>query len=169
MKKIFIVLFLLFSQSLFAQVDAYRLGSTDNNVILGRGLYDYSDPTTINMEVYVWGALGQTGKYIVPINTDVKELISLAGGPTEKSDLDDIRIYRKDSEGKEILLKFSLSDLVRDRTLSSKVRYIPKLLANDILIIPASDNRDTFEWVQFIVSFLGTGAGLALLIIRITE
>ncbi len=169
MKKILLVLFLLSSQIIFAQVDAYRLGSSGPNTGFGRGLFDYSDPTTINMEVYVWGALQQTGKYIVPIDTDVKELISLAGGPNDNTDLDDIRIYRKDSEGKEILLKFDLSDLVRDNTLTSKVRYVPKLLAKDILIIPSSVNRDTFEWIQFILSFVTTGVGIALLVIRLTE
>ena len=169
MKKIILVLFILSTQIIFAQVDAYRLGSPTTSGSFRQGLFDFSDPTTINMEVYVWGALGQTGKYIVPINTDVKELISLAGGPNDNTDLDDIRIYRKDSDGKEILLKFDLSDLVRDRTLTSKVRYIPKLLANDILIVPSSVNRDTFEWIQFVLSFVTTGVGIALLVLRLTE
>ena len=30
------------------------------------GLYDYSDPSSINIKVSVWGFLKYPGKYIVP-------------------------------------------------------------------------------------------------------
>jgi len=103
MKKIFIFSFILFAIPLFAQVDQ-QIGRTPSQYNYYGNFYDYSDPTTINIKVSIWGHVRSSGKYIVPIYTTVPDLISYAGGPSDEANLDDIRTYRVDKNGNQELI-----------------------------------------------------------------
>jgi NADH:ubiquinone oxidoreductase subunit F (NADH-binding) len=46
------------------------------------------------MEVNLWGYVRNPGRYEVPISTDLVELLSFAGGPTQGASLDDVKIVR---------------------------------------------------------------------------
>ena len=46
------------------------------------------------MTVNLWGEVPQQGVYVVPTNTDIIQLISFAGGPKERSNLEEVLLYR---------------------------------------------------------------------------
>ena len=56
------------------------------------------------IKVNIWGRVRQPGQYFVPSNTDLITLISVAGGPAEKSRLDNVRVVRNTKAGSEIIL-----------------------------------------------------------------
>lgn len=57
--------------------------------------YIYSEENKLQIIVHIWGEVNRPGQYIVPDGTNVLELISLAGGPTEFSNLGNIRLTRE--------------------------------------------------------------------------
>ncbi len=101
-------------------------------------MYDFSDPGAVNIKVAVWGYVARPGKYIVPDYTSVSDLLSYAGGPNQNSEMDDLRIYRIDDNGKEEMIKFSYNDIMWDNKIEVRNRIVPKLKASDILIVPGS-------------------------------
>ena len=62
--------------------------------------YLITEEQTLQIVVHIWGEVNNPGQYIVPDGTDVLELISLAGGPTEYSNLGNVKLTREyfDSE-----------------------------------------------------------------------
>ncbi len=69
--------------------------------------YVYSGPSgtidQLKIYTYIWGQVRSPGLYLVPDNTDLLTLISLAGGPTENAKMTRIRIVRATSTGEEIM------------------------------------------------------------------
>ena len=86
------VFLLVYTCSIFAQMGDIKVGSSSlNSRNYNAGFFDYSDPEAINITVSVWGYVRYPGKYLVPNYSSVKDLISYAGGPTEESNLEDLR------------------------------------------------------------------------------
>ncbi len=166
MKKIFIFCFIIFAIPLSAQVDQ-QIGRTRDqyNGYYGN-FFDYSDATTINVKVSIWGYVRSPGKYIVPIYTTVPDLISYAGGPVDESNLDDVRIYRVDKNGNEELIKLNYTDLLHDDQLS-KNKVNPNLKAGDILIIPGSPKFYFRDYLNISLSIFSAIVSLTILIINI--
>ena len=46
----------------------------------------------LNIEVHIWGEVKQPGAYMVPEGTNVVQLISRAGGPTQFADLSRVEV-----------------------------------------------------------------------------
>jgi hypothetical protein len=57
----------------------------------------------LKIYTYIWGQVIKPGLYIVPDDTDLLALISLAGGPTEDAKLSKVRIIRPTSEGEKVI------------------------------------------------------------------
>ncbi|MFC2135553.1 SLBB domain-containing protein [Bacteroidota bacterium] len=171
MKKInWLIFFVFLPLILSAQVKDYELGVPQfGSAQRQGGFFDYSDPASVNIKVSVWGNVNFPGRYSVPIYTTVADLISLAGGPTDDAELDDLRIYRTYEDSSEILLKFSYDDLLWESYLGTEKRYIPDLTAGDILLIPGSPRyyfRETFSFVLSVMSTLISIAILALTLFK---
>ena len=49
----------------------------------------------LHIIVHIWGEVNKPGQYLVPDGTTVLELISLAGGPNEYSNLSNVRLTRE--------------------------------------------------------------------------
>lgn len=56
--------------------------------------YQIGPDERLLITVHIWGEVKSPGEYIVPDNTDILELISKAGGPTEYSNLSSLKITR---------------------------------------------------------------------------
>lgn len=56
--------------------------------------YYIGKPGELTMNVNLWGAVKNPGRYEVPSSTDLVQLLSFAGGPLELASLDDIKITR---------------------------------------------------------------------------
>jgi len=143
-KTLFLVGFLIIlSSNHFAQITDMELG---RGSFSRSGLYDFSDPGTINIKVAVWGYVSRPGKYVVPDYTTVSDLLSFAGGPSRDSELDDLRIYRTLENGTEEMIKFNYNDIMWENNLNTKIRFTPKLQASDILVIPGSPKLFWTDW-----------------------
>jgi protein involved in polysaccharide export with SLBB domain len=56
--------------------------------------YYVANPGEMTMQVNLWGDVQKPGRYEVPVNTDLIQLISLAGGPTREANLSEVQISR---------------------------------------------------------------------------
>lgn len=161
-----LILFVL-AQSLYSQKDV-RLGSQYSEGYTQRpgGLYDYSDPEAINMNVSVWGFVKYPGRYKVPIYVSVSDLLSFAGGPTDNSDLEDLRLYRVMEDSTQHLFSFNFNDLLWEDKLEVQNRKIPKLQGGDLLVIPGSPRLYFRNWFQIGLSIFSAIISLWLLILN---
>jgi protein involved in polysaccharide export with SLBB domain len=132
-----------------------------------RGFYDYSDPEAINMRVSVWGFVKYPGRYLVPIYTSASDLLTYAGGPTQNSDLEDLRLYRIMEDSSQHMFKFNLSDLLWSNELEVTNRKVPKLQGSDLLVVPGEPKLYFQNWFRIALSIFSALVSLTLLIIRI--
>ena len=168
MKKSFLILFLLaFTTMAWGQNKNYEIG-TMNPQIQQRtgGYYDCSDPTDVNIKVSVWGFVRYPGRYIVPIYTNVLDLLSYAGGPSDDAHLDDLRLYRVNPDSTQELLKFDINDIWWGEKLESDTLKIPQLKAGDILSIPGSQKYYLRDWLSMVLSIFSALTSLAILLTR---
>lgn len=170
MKKIFsVVVLVILAQNLFAQSNDVRLGAQYTGLYQRQGgLYDYSDPETINMRVSVWGFVKYPGKYQVPIYTTVSDLLSYAGGPTDDSDLEDLRLYRRMEDSTQHLISFNFNDLLWADKLEVENRKVPKLQGSDLLIVPGEPRLYFQNWFRVGLSVFSALVSLTLLILRLS-
>jgi len=165
-------LFSLFIFSnLLAQGKDYELGASSLPLRYNQqsGFFDFSDPESVNIKVSVWGFVRYPGKYTVPIYTTVTDLLSFAGGPTDASHLDDLRIYRVDENSNHSLIKVNFNDIMWETTLTKRYEKVPVLEAGDILVVPGEPRIYTREKVAIWVSILSALISLSILILNITR
>ncbi|MCK4339473.1 MAG: SLBB domain-containing protein [Candidatus Cloacimonetes bacterium] len=98
--------------------------------------YTYSgamgDVEQLRIYTYIWGRVRKPGLYIVPDDTDLLALISLAGGPTDDAKLSKIRIVRpglNDEEREVIWINLKKYLNTGDRS------NIPVLMPGDTIIV----------------------------------
>lgn len=159
------ILFIIIQFSVYAQITDVELGRA--TTYSRSGLYDFSDPGAINIKVAVWGYVSRPGKYIVPDYTTVSDLLSYAGGPYQDAEMNDLRIYRINENGTEVMIKFSYDDIMWEDNLLKGNRIVPKLKASDILVVPGSPKlffRDWFNIGIQVFSIILTIANLLILI-----
>ena len=83
-------------------------------------------------QFYVVGKVARPGAYKFDRALDVMQALSLAGGTTEFADLGDIRILRRDSDGRQRMFPFAYSDVARGRRLEQNI----VLQSGDTLVVP---------------------------------
>lgn len=171
MKKSFILfVFLLINTVSFAQIKDYELGSPQNTVRnYNGGYFDYSDPTSINIKVSVWGFVKYPGRYTIPINSTAADLLSFAGGPTDDAHLNDLRLYKVDADSNQTIIKFDYNDLLWEDNLQVKRIKVPTLQAGDILVIPGSPRLYFRDWFSITLSVISTLISLSILILNIVR
>lgn len=167
-QKILIAVFLFIPVTVFAQ-QGVELGSTGTYGGGARaGYFDYSDPTTLNIKVSVWGYVRYPGKYLLPITTNPADLLSYAGGPMEEADLDDLRLYRVREDGREEIIKLQYDDLVYESRLRGN-RPISTLNPGDILVVPGSPKYYFREWLGISLSIFSALVSLTILILNLNR
>ncbi len=166
MKKIFLISIftLILHGSFFAQESRdYQLGSqfssTSRNIY--GGFYDYSDPETFNISISVWGFVKYPGRYVIPEYTTVIDLLSYVGGPTDDSNLGELRIYRIGKDNTEQMLAFDFNDLMWEDELDSKYRDVPKLKPSDIFVVPGEPRMYFLDWLSIVFNVI---SALSLLV-----
>ncbi len=105
-KYLFIGLLLLVFTVVFAQTDTST--PMNFNSFNTGSAYMYAGTLTeteqLKIKTYIWGQVRKPGLYIVPDNTDLLTLISLAGGPSEDAKLTKVKIVRPTTKGKKIII-----------------------------------------------------------------
>ncbi|PJA97405.1 MAG: hypothetical protein CO129_01470 [Ignavibacteriales bacterium CG_4_9_14_3_um_filter_34_10] len=169
MKNFFLFLFMILIYStVSAQVKDYELGSPANTIRnYNGGYFDYSDPTTVNIKVSVWGFVKYPGRYTVPINSTAADLLSFAGGPTDDAHLDDLRLYKLGPDSSQSIVKFDYNDLLWEETLRTTKVVVPNLTAGDILVVPGSPRLYFKDWFSITLSVVSTLISLSILVLNI--
>ena len=166
----FFILFLLsFILTLSAQQEDYQVGLNPNALRQSQGAYyDYSDPEGINIKVAVWGYVKFPGKYVIPQRSDIKDLMSYAGGINDDANLDDLRIYRLNEDSSQTMLNFNYEDLWWSETLTRDLN-IERIQAGDILVVPG---RNRLYWENYLglgLSIVGVLISLTTLIVTLNK
>ena len=163
------IIILLFSTIVFAQDSEIQVGSGSNQLRQNQGAYyDYSDPSAINIKVSVWGFVKYPGKYVIPIESNIYDLLSYAGGPTEDAHLDDLRIFRTTGDSSESMIKFNYNDMLWDDNLK-EFKDSPNLEAGDILLVPGSQRLYFKDYLQLGLSVFSALISLSILILNIAK
>jgi len=79
----FFFLFILFLSMSYSQQE-----------LIKKDQYQFGPDERLLITVHIWGEVSKPGEYLVPDDTDILELISKAGGPTEFSNLSIVKITR---------------------------------------------------------------------------
>jgi len=169
--RIIAILTLIYSCTFAQGDDELILGKT--NKLTSAAVYNLSDPFGANMEVNLWGFVRYPGRYIVPISTTFMDLMSFAGGPTENSNLEEIRILRiNDSLSKQPtkIIKLNYDDLLwQDNIKTNKTPVNPLLKAGDVILV-REEKRYTFrENLAFYLPIITSVISVATFIITITR
>ncbi len=164
-----LILSLFFSMMIFAQNSELQVGSNTNQLRQNQGaFYDYSDPTTLNIKVSVWGFVKYPGKYVIPMESNVYDLLSYAGGPSEDAHLYDLRIFRTLEDSSREMVKFNYNDLLWDENLK-EFKNAPGLAAGDILLVPGSQRLYFKDYLQIGLSVFSALISLSILILNIAK
>lgn len=172
MKQILItavLIALIFSSTAFSQ---------DNDVILGKektqtsgAFYDLSDPMGINIDVNLWGFVKLPGKYRVPYKSTFMDLMSYCGGPSENTNLKEIRIFRPGNDSlktKSEIIKLNYEDLLWG-DINTKNFNNPVLKSGDLILV-MEDKRYTFrDNLLIILPVISSVLTIATLIITLTN
>ena len=96
--------------------------------------YYIGDENQLMMKVNIWGRVEKPGQYFVPSDTDLITLISVAGGPADKSRIDNVRVVRIGTSGEEQVINVNIKKYLKtgERTL------IPDLKPEDTIIVSGS-------------------------------
>lgn len=175
MKKIILIFasLMLLSTVNFGQLKDYELGA---DRLSGRsnyngGYFNYSEPLGINIKVAVWGFVRYPGRYFVPINTTVTDLLSLSGGPTDNAHMDMLRIYRVLEDGTNEFYQFNYNDLMweDELMLTHNERNIPDLKATDVLVVPGAERMYLQNWIMITLSIISTLISLTTLLVVVNQ
>ena len=169
-KSFLLVFYLILGLTITAQVKDYEIGvsPTDRNYRQG-GLYDYSDPSSVNMKVAVWGFMRYPGRYIVPVETTVADLLSYAGGPSDDANLEDIRLYRVLEDSTQMMMRIDYNDLLWETSLDRSKKYVPEVRAGDIILVPGAPRLYFKDWFSITLSVVSTLISLSILILNIVR
>lgn len=83
-------------------------------------------------KIYVLGQVKQPGEFIIDRQVDVMQALSMAGGATAFADLADIKILRRDKEGRQQVMKFDYKRVSRGKSLEQNII----LKSGDTIMVP---------------------------------
>ena len=165
---LFFIVFIIYPVYLNAQEKDYQIGLDPNYRSTSGGFYDYSDPNGINIKVAVWGYVEYPGRYVIPIRSDIKDLISYSGGINDNAFLNDLRIYRLDKDSTQLLLKYDYEDLWWGENWKPNID-LSKMQAGDVLIVPGRPRVYWENYLSLILSSLGFLISVATLVITASK
>jgi hypothetical protein len=156
---------LLYSLAIYSQQEDYQLGLSQSYRGQNQGaFYDYSDPDGLNIKVSVWGYVKYPGRYIIPQRSDIRDLISYAGGISDDSYLDELRVYKILPDSTQQMLKFDYEDLWWNEDLTKDLSLY-KMEAGDVLVIPGRPRLYWEDYLTLSLSIVGVLLSLTTLII----
>lgn len=164
-KFFFLTLFIFLTNSTFGQDEDYQLGLSQDYIRQNQGAYyDYSDPAGLNIKVSVWGYVKYPGRYVIPEKSTIPDLISYAGGISDDSNLDEMRIFRVLADSTQDMLLFNYEELWWSETLQKQIS-VSNLKAGDVLIVPGQPRWYWQNYLTLTLSIVGVLLSLATLII----
>jgi len=149
----------------FAQNQDLQIGSGVNQLknYLGGAYYDYSDPHEVNIKVAVWGYVRYPGKFIIPAYSSVQDLLSYAGGPTDETHLDELRLIRSNSDSTKTIIKINYKDFLFDKDVTS-IDKTTQLKAGDVLLASGAPRFYLKDYLSYILSIASLLISFTILI-----
>lgn len=128
--------------------------------------YYIGKPGELTMQVNLWGAVKNPGRYEVPSGTDLVQLLSYAGGPLEAATLSDVKVTRVErKEGGGSLRSEFRVDLEDLRDVDpAKLALYP----GDTVFLDYS-SWETVRDVFIVVGVLATVTAATTNVIRVTR
>ena len=163
---VFLFTILAVSQAAAQVSTETELGASKQSSFSRPGYYFYAKPFEVTMTVNLCGEVPQQGVYVLPTNTDIIQLISFAGGPKERSNLEDVLLYRtspKKDQKARIMMKINLRDILEGRSPT-----IP-LSPGDMIVVKTNPEGMSLQEVLTIVSTVSTLAVLGVTIYNIKK
>ncbi len=146
------------------QLLAQPLGDAVSAEAPGRAAeYFLGDKNAIFITVNVWGKVRKPGQYNIPSGTDLLTLISAAGGPSERSRLDNVRVVRLVNQREEIL-----EVDVRRYLKTGDRSLIPEIEPGDTILVSGSAYNVLANAVD-LVSKLGIMLNAVYLMKRVNQ
>jgi hypothetical protein len=149
----------------FPQQEDYQLGLNQSRLQQNQGAYyDYSDPDGLNIKISIWGYVKYPGRYVIPQRTDIKDFISYAGGVNDDAFLDELRIYRVNTDSSQEMIKFNYEDLWWNEELTHNLDLY-KMEAGDVLVVPGRPRLYWEDYLTLSLSIVGVLLSLTTLIV----
>ena len=122
-----------------AQSSGYTEGQVKPNPLRAQavgedGKYYLNEYNELLIRVNIWGQVKAPGQYFVPATTDLITLISIAGGPSNRSRLSDIAVVRESTTGENEVLQVNVKKYLK----TGDKRLIPNLKPEDTVLIHGS-------------------------------
>ena len=165
MKNFLVISFLIvFPIIISAQNNDIQIGGGLNKIGYTQGgLFDFSDPSSLNIKVSVWGFVKYPGKYVIPVYSKINDLLSYAGGPTEEARLEEMRIVRIDSSSsKQKIFNVNYNDILMDSKASIDSSD-KSLKAGDVLLVSGSPRFYLRDYISIILSVTSIVISLIIL------
>ena len=136
LKKIilFLALFQLAVPAYASDISAYSLLKKGGSLQAGKGSEFVSGARSgVLMKVNIWGAVGKPGIHHVPAKTGLIDLLSYAGGPAARAELDSVLIKRDTGKSRK-RIRIDVEEIIN----GSGIHQIP-LEPNDIVVVPVDE------------------------------
>lgn len=157
LRCLFAMIMLIVAGAAFAQSDVstgavpYKIPQVTR---VGEGSkYYLNESNELLIRVNIWGRVGRPGQYYVPAETDLISLMSLAGGPSSRSRLSDVRVVREEDSGEQDVLNVNVRKYIK----TGDKRLIPDLKPEDTVVVHGSG----WQLVSDIASVVGQFAIVA--------
>jgi hypothetical protein len=162
-----ILIALAATASSFAQVSTEtELSSSKQSSQSRPGYYYYAKPFEVTMTVNLWGEVPQQGVYVIPTSTDIVQLVSFAGGPKERSNLEEVLLYRATGK-KDPKARIEMTINLRD-ILEGRAATVP-LSPGDMIVVKRIPNSLTWQDVLTIINTTATLGVLGVSIYSVTH
>lgn len=120
-------------------------GTKDFSQTLGKEYYVGQSLGQPLMTVNIINGVGAPGVYHVPVNTNMAELFSYAGGATENADLELVTVRSKSKDGTSKVHNFNFEKLVQSPG------NLPQIQDKDIVHIETRDKLETsLKWLTLL-------------------
>lgn len=134
-------------------------GRTDMNMMIQGGDVIFIPESDL---IQVDGAVRRPGSFKIDGDMTIDSAIASAGGLANYADDDDIKLIRKNKEGKREIVQISMDDIVamrENKNTSIKSGPWQELLLRDgdVVFVEASGSRSFYSGVGFSIGFMGTG------------
>ncbi len=133
MKNVFLMAALTLSLYTLGFADDFGKVSLPKQIERGAQYY-IGDENQLMIRVNIWGRVQKPGQYFVPSDTDLITMISVAGGPADKSRIDNVKVVRINASGVEEVIEVNIKKFLKtgDREL------IPDLQPEDTILVSGS-------------------------------
>ena len=130
------------------------------------GYFDLTRPGQEALNINIWGAVRTAGYYVVPVGTDLSQMLSFSGGPAtlgerrrDRRPEITVSISREMSEGRKVVYIADFNYLINE------TQVYPVLEDGDIIILEGEPLPDRWD-IRDYLAMVTTGVSVLLLIDR---